>query len=110
MVTLFRKKEVENISGGANNGESGGVDGGEKVGERVGERVGEKVGEKLTSNQQLIIELISENPKISAVKISSKINISTRKVEENIAKLKNMGILVRVGSARGGYWKTIKNE
>ncbi len=40
MVTLFRKKEVENINDGTNNGE------------RVGEKVGEKVGERLTSNQQ----------------------------------------------------------
>lgn len=36
MVTLFRKKEVENINDGTNNGE----------------KVGEKVGERLTSNQQ----------------------------------------------------------
>lgn len=39
LVTLFRKKEVENISGVANNGK--------KVGEKVGVKAGEKIGEKI---------------------------------------------------------------
>ncbi|MCC5917325.1 MAG: HTH domain-containing protein [Cryomorphaceae bacterium] len=72
---------------------------------RVGEKVGEKVGENLTENQQKIIQLIEVNNKTSAKKIAKEIGISSRKVEENIAKLKHAGVLIRIGPAKGGYWQ-----
>jgi len=75
----------------------------------LGNRVGEKVGEKLTKNQILILENIRLDNKISAVKLSEIVGISSRKIEENIKKLKQKGILKRVGSAKGGYWE-ITNE
>jgi ATP-dependent DNA helicase RecG len=51
--------------------------------------------------------LIKEDPKISAKKLSEKVTISTRKIEENISKLKKLGILVRVGGTRG-YWEILE--
>lgn len=69
--------------------------------------VGEKVGEKLTPNQQKIIEHIMENPYISAKELSEFVGISQRKIEENIAKLKEKGILRRVGPAKGGHWEVL---
>jgi ATP-dependent DNA helicase RecG len=76
-----------------------------KVGEKVGERVGEKVGEiELSENQRMIIKLMKDNPKISAAKIAEHIGISTRKVEENIKKLRVAGKIERSGSARNGQW------
>lgn len=77
----------------------------EKVGEKVGERVGEKVGEKLTQNQQQILSLIAENNYITTSELAQKIQISNRKIEENIAKLKQKGMLRRIGPARGGHWQ-----
>ena len=44
------------------------------------------------------------NPKISAQILSNKVGISKRKIEENIAKLKNMNIIIREGGTRG-YWE-----
>ncbi|MFH1428979.1 MAG: ATP-binding protein [Candidatus Margulisiibacteriota bacterium] len=38
--------------------------------EKIIKEVGEKVGEKLTENQEAIIDLISKDPDISAVKLS----------------------------------------
>jgi ATP-dependent DNA helicase RecG len=75
--------------------------------ERVGERVGEKVGEKmsLTENQKKIIDLIGGDKTISAKKIAEIIGISVRKTEENLAKLRDKGIIKRVGPAKGGYWE-----
>jgi len=73
-------------------------------------KVGEKVGEKLTNNQQLIIKYISIDKTISAKKLSEKIGISDRKIEENIKKLKKLNILERIGSARSGYWQIINNN
>ena len=74
------------------------------------QKVGEKVGENFTPNQIKILDAIRQNSKISAVKLSQMIGISSRKIEENIKKLKQMGVLRRVGSAKGGYWEIIGIE
>jgi ATP-dependent DNA helicase RecG len=80
---------------------------GKNLGDRVGEKVGEKVGENLTQNQIQILENIRSNNKISAAKLSEIIGISSRKIEENIRKLKQRGLLKRTGSAKGGYWEVL---
>ena len=49
-----------------------------------------------------------ENPNISARDLSDIIGISQRKIEENISKLKQKGILKRIGPAKGGYWEVIE--
>ena len=72
---------------------------------RKTEKVGEKVGEKLTVNQDKIIKFISENAYMSAKELSVLVGISSRKIEENIAKLKMKNLLKRIGSAKGGHWE-----
>jgi len=69
----------------------------------VGNKVGSRVG-NLTGNQQMIVEQIQLNNKISASKLSDIVGISKRKIEENLAKLKEQAVLQRVGGTRG-YWK-----
>jgi len=66
-----------------------------------------KVGEKLTENQKKIIQFISKKPYVSARELSTLVGISSRKIEENIVKLKKKGLLKRVGPAKGGYWEII---
>ncbi len=70
----------------------------------VGNRVGNKVGNTLTANQKKIILEMKLDPKVSAQILSDKVGISKRKIEENIAKLKNMGKIKREGGTRGN-WK-----
>jgi len=72
----------------------------------VGSKVGSRVG-NLTDNQQMIIEQVQLNNKISASKLSDIVGISKRKIEENLAKLKKQGILQRLGGTRG-YWEILK--
>jgi ATP-dependent DNA helicase RecG len=81
---------------------------GERVGVKVGERVGVKVGERLTINQIKILKEIDKDRFISAETLSEKVGISKRKIEENISKLKKMGLLKRIGPAKGGHWKVLK--
>lgn len=73
----------------------------------IGEKVGEKV-EDLTENQKLILEYLLENPRYSAVVLGEKIGISSRKVENNMKKLKDRGLLIRHGSPKKGYWEVVK--
>jgi len=67
-------------------------------------KVGENTTVYLTKNQQEILVLIASDPRISAKRLSASIGISSRKIEENIAKLKALGCLERIGGAKGGYW------
>jgi ATP-dependent DNA helicase RecG len=94
LSVFFRKAEL---------GESGEKKG-RKRGEKVGDKVGDKVGERLSLNQQKMLEHIKKKPSISARELSGLIGISQRKIEGNIAKLKAMGILERIGSAKKGEW------
>ena len=70
--------------------------------EKVGKEVGNKVG-NLTDNQIAIIKKMQDEPKIGAKILSEHVGISIRKIEENVAKLKKMDIIERVGGTRG-YW------
>lgn len=63
-----------------------------------------KVGNGLTENQATILGTIRQNPKISATDLTSVVVISKRRVEDDIAKLRDMGILQRIGSTRG-HWE-----
>lgn len=78
-----------------------------KVPERVLEKVPEKVLEKITDNQQKILNSILANKHVTISELAVTVGISERKIRENIRKLKNKGLLKRVGPDKGGYWKSI---
>jgi len=67
----------------------------------------EKVGEKLSQNQESIIEQIVRNPYVSARELYEIVGISCRKIEENIRKLKDQGVVKRIGPAKGGHWEVL---
>ena len=77
--------------------------------EEENHRVGIKVGINLTENQKEIIGYMMENPKISAKRLSELVGISSRKIEENIKKLKEENVIERVGANRGGVLESIVN-
>ncbi len=60
----------------------------------------------MTDNQIKIIEEMEKNSKVSAKMLSSSIGISVRKIEENISKLKELGMIERVSGTRG-YWEVL---
>lgn len=75
---------------------------------KVGSKLVEKVGSKLVENQLKIVFLILEDEKISKNRMSEILNISDTAVDKNISKLKNLGIIKRVGFAKGGHWEVIE--
>ena len=72
------------------------IDGSEK-------KVGDRVGENLTENQMKIFSLLKTKPSTSAKELSEHVGISSRKIEQNIGKLRELGLLRRIGSAKGGH-------
>ena len=85
----------ENIDNISNSNDDG-------IGENIGDAIGENIGENET--QRRIVELMRQNPKISAKSISTEIGIALRNVEENIKTLKHAGRVERIGAAKGGHW------
>ena len=85
-------------------------DGG-NVTERVGEQDGVKDLEKdlgnLTENQKQIMIEIKKNKFVTQQELSKSIKINEKNIRNNILKLKEKGILKRVGSDRGGHWKIV---
>lgn len=55
-----------------------------------------------------VFELIKQNNKITATKISEHLNISLSTTKRKIKKLKEKRIIERVGSDKTGYWKIIE--
>jgi predicted HTH transcriptional regulator len=88
----------------------------ENVGEtpkNVGETSGD-VGENhddmvnaVGDTRQAIIERIKDNPQISAAALAEEISVTQRTVERYIQELREDGVLVRHGAARGGYWEIV---
>jgi fido (protein-threonine AMPylation protein) len=74
------------VNGGANN-ENGGVNGG------------------VSLLQKQIIDFMRQNPRISVAEIAKQTNKPRRSIENNVKKLKEKGIISRVGSDKTGSWK-----
>ena len=54
--------------------------------------------------------MLRDNPRMAAREVAQRIGISSRKVEENIAKLKALTLLKRIGPAKGGYWQVMEDQ
>ena len=55
--------------------------------------------------QQKILDMITENPKITQKAMAEELEVTSRAIKKNIKELSEREILKRVGSARSGYWQ-----
>lgn len=74
---------------------------------KLGDRLGDRLGDTLGENQLLIMESLKNNPFLSLSQLSEIVGISQTAIENNISKLKNLGLLKRIGSAKGGHWQVL---
>jgi ATP-dependent DNA helicase RecG len=58
--------------------------------------------------RKVTLDFIKMNNKISATEIAEILKVNSKTIKRDLQQLKNKGIIERVGSERGGYWK-IKN-
>ena len=68
-------------------------------------RLGIKLGIKLGIIQERILSLMTENPSVTIHALAELLGISTTAMENNIAKLKALGLVTRVGARRNGHWE-----
>ncbi|OGS22732.1 MAG: hypothetical protein A2252_08705 [Elusimicrobia bacterium RIFOXYA2_FULL_39_19] len=55
-------------------------------------------------SSEKIFRIISARPAISAQELAEILGITSRAVEKQLAKLKNKGIIKRIGPDKGGRW------
>jgi ATP-dependent DNA helicase RecG len=72
-------------------------DGGQTSGQTGGAILSEKLSE--------VLNLIKLNPKIAISELAKQLKINRSAIQKHIDKLKEKGIIERVGSAKGGSWK-----
>lgn len=74
----------------------------------VGANVGQNVDVNINDTERKIIEMLINDPTLTAEKISMKIKKSKRTAERYLKALQEKGIILRTGSDKKGYWKIIK--
>jgi ATP-dependent DNA helicase RecG len=67
----------------------------------------EKWVEKLTENRVKILREVHNNHKVTKKELEQAVSISASAIDNNIDVLKDLGLLSREGSDKGGYWKII---
>lgn len=60
-------------------------------------------------SSQKILELISASPSITISEIADRLGMTTRGVDKNIKRLKEQGVIRRVGPDKGGHWEVIES-
>lgn len=54
-------------------------------------------------------EKIMKKPKVTQISTANQLKISEKIVKRNISKLKEKGIVERIGADKNGYWKIVNN-
>lgn len=66
------------------------------------------VGVNINKNERQIIELILNDPTLTAEKLSIEINKTKRTAERYLKSLQEKEYIERSGSNKNGYWKVLK--
>jgi len=98
-ITVFKRKTIQEATEESME---------KTISKSAKEKWSEKLGRKLSENQVKILRLMLENKYLSKKEISEKMSISTTAVDKNIAKLKECGVLKRIGPDKGGYWVVLE--
>ena len=68
----------------------------------------EKKQKSSLKSSQKILELISASPSITISEIAERLGMTKRGVDKNIKRLKEQGIIRRVGPDKGGHWEVVE--
>ena len=74
---------------------------------QVKEKVNDTVNEKVNERQRKIISIILNDPYVTQLKLSIALGISLVHVNKNMKRLRNLGLIRRVGPDKGGHWEVI---
>lgn len=75
---------------------------------KVTEKVTEKVTGTLSEKERMVLKILAKNSSATYLDIADKLNVSRKTASKIIKLLKEKDIIVRVGSAKKGYWEIKK--
>lgn len=80
------------------------------VTQNVTQSEGQNDGQKLkpSDRREKILEIIKNNPKITAYDLSKQFNVTDRTIKRDLKVLKDEKTIEYIGSAKDGYWKVNK--
>ena len=99
-----------------NGGNVGGINGGDIVENVVGKDLNDvekpsDVVDNVVENKENVVEnilaSISKNSTISTKKLAAMCSLSERQVQRIMTKLKEQGVIRRIGPDKGGHWEII---
>ena len=67
----------------------------------------EKTREK---TREKILALIAADPSITTAELANRLGITAKGIEWQIGRLKQKGVLERIGPAKGGHWKVVETK
>jgi ATP-dependent DNA helicase RecG len=68
------------------------------------------VEETVEKTVEKILGLIAGNPQITQAELAEMTGLTRRGIEWNLSRLKDQGLLERVGPDKGGYWKALGED
>lgn len=74
---------------------------------RVTERVTVRVTDEVTDKEQTVLTLLAEDPGYTMPQLAERLGVSRKTVAARLKKLKEAGLIERIGSDRKGYWKLL---
>ena len=66
--------------------------------------------ESSEKSSEKILHLMEDNPTITAQGIASSLGLTLKGIEKNIRRLRESGMIRRVGPDNGGHWEVLKND
>ena len=67
-------------------------------------------GLRVGVNAQKVLDLITENPHVSAEVVAESLGISKRQAERLFAQLKQLSLIKRMGADKNGHWEIITEK
>ena len=74
---------------------------------KFGKEFGVKFGVKFGVNEKKVLMLLASNPSLSAENMAAQIGLTKRGVEKQLKKFRDLGIIIRKGSDKTGYWEIV---
>ena len=68
----------------------------------------ENIIDKLSETQSRVVRMIINNPSVTTKEIAKTLAIAQRNIQNHIRKLRDAGVIRRVGPDKGGHWEIIK--
>ena len=81
-----------------------------KKGKKTKQRGKKRAQKGHEKGHEKVIALIKDNPQISIPTLAIDCNMSVKSMRLLLNKLKAANTIVRIGPAKGGYWKVLSDE